>query len=105
MWYWDNGSYYEIVPSDSFVMEVNEGYWVRAKEPNVYLSFPVSAQWVSLNKKTMFAKLVDDGKRWIKEKVMSPKEAIAESGDNPPMPMGGLDDESSIAGCFIDLLK
>jgi hypothetical protein len=88
-------------------MEKYFGYWVRARQANVSLRFPVSAQASLSNPKIMFASLLNSGKRWMEKWITGAPEAIADSGDSPPLPMTGLTgtgigEPGSIGGCFIE---
>jgi hypothetical protein len=51
----------------------------------------------------MFARLLSNGKRWMKRWVLTPQVAIADSDDSPPRPMGDFSTVSpeSVGGCFI----
>jgi hypothetical protein len=100
LWCWESGEYY----SDATLMEKYEGYWVEAKKPNVFLRFRVSVQIASIsNPQTMFARLLSNGKRWMKRWIFTPQVAIADSDDSPPRPMGDFSTVSpkSVGGCFI----
>lgn len=100
LWRWENGAYY----SDTVLMVHNGGYWARAKKANVYLRYPASAQILVSNPVTMFAGLLDEGKRAV-VRALSPKPAVAFSIDTPPVPMSGFssgEGESGSGGsCFI----
>ncbi|MFC1820764.1 CFI-box-CTERM domain-containing protein [Thermodesulfobacteriota bacterium] len=75
----------------------------------VFLRFPEEARLASLSTQgTMFASAIRDSKSWLKRWVLSPAVAIADSGDSPPMPMGGFNSASRRSGsggggggCFI----
>ena len=100
LWKWDNGSYLSYSPGDNFLMEKYSGYWVKAKQANVYLRFPVSAQADLSNTKVMLASFLDKVKKW----VLSTATATADSGGSPPMPMGALSSDAKGGGggsCFI----
>jgi len=100
LWRWESGTYYP----DATLMEKYKGYWVKAKKANVFLRFRESVQIASIpNPQTMFARLLSNGKRWMKRWVFTPDVAIADSDDSPPRPMGDFSTVSpeSVGGCFI----
>ena len=99
LWRWENGSYY----SDAYFLEAYQGYWVKVKKANVHLIFPPSAQATLSNPSTKFAGLFSKEKRWVKGWIFAPRSATADSGDSPPLPMGGLSSapEGASGGCFI----
>ena len=111
IWGWNNGSYDSFEPGDIFLLTRYEGFWVRVKKSNVYLRFPASAQASLSNPGTLFASLLNKGKRFMQNWFLSPVTAIADSGDSPPRPMGGLNSNSQQSsssgdsggggGCFI----
>jgi hypothetical protein len=103
IWDWQNGSYVSYEPFNSFLLEKNNGYWVKAIKDNITLRFRHSVQVASLSTpETMFASLVNKGKRWMKKWIFTPRAAIADSNDSPPMPMGGFDSSTQGGGgCFI----
>jgi hypothetical protein len=86
LWRWEDGSYY----SDTAWVRKHEGYWVRAKRPNLRLRFPTSAQAGLARPGTLFACMIHEGKRVFKEWILTPEPAIADSGDAPPAPIGGF---------------
>jgi parallel beta-helix repeat protein len=103
LWRWDGGSYLD----NTSTLVQGEGYWVRARAPNVSLIFLQSMQLAELsNTSIMFADLWNGAKRWTKEWVFGPQAAIADSGDTPPMPMEGIaapvSEEGGGGGCLID---
>lgn len=61
---------------------------MRVKKENVFLRFPASARIGFSNPATLFASLLSEGKRLVKAWILSPEQAIADSGDSPPSPMG-----------------
>ena len=100
LWRWESGAYY----SDTTLMEKHEGYWVKAKKPNLFLRFRESVQTASIsNPQNMFARFLSKGKRWMKKWIFTPQVAIADSDDSPPRPMGDFSAVSpeSVGGCFI----
>ena len=77
---------------------------MRAKRPNLYLVFRVSAQQAAVNadKNVMLTRAVERAKRWLRDWVFVSSEAIADGNDSPPMPMGGLGEGTAKSGgCFI----
>lgn len=118
LWCWENGSYFP----DNVFLEPGEGYWVLAKKANVSLKFLQSTQIAQIsNKDIMFAGLLNKAKRWMKDWILAP-DAIADSNDSPPMPMGimGASESESAdttsegdgggsggggGGCFVDALR
>lgn len=106
IWQWDSGSYVEHHPGDGFILEPGEGYWVLSLLPNVYLRFPVAAQEVaslSGTPATMFARMYEQGKEWIRKGLFSPRTATAEDDVSPPMPMADFSEPltSDAPGCFV----
>jgi hypothetical protein len=100
LWRWESGTYYP----DAILMEKYKGYWVKAKKANVFLRFRESVQIASTTTpQTMFARLLNNGKRWMKRWIFTPQVAIAGSDDSPPRPMGDFSTVSpeSVGGCFI----
>jgi hypothetical protein len=100
LWRWESGSYYP----DATLMEKYKGYWVKANKANVFLRFRVIAQTSSIsNPHTMFARILSNGKKWMKRWVFTPQVASADSNDSPPRPMGDFSTVSpeSVGGCFI----
>ena len=108
LWSWSNGAY----DSSTTWMRKYQGYWVKAKKPNVYPKFSVGAQARVTNPKTMFAGLLHGAKGWLAKRLLSPTSAIADSGGSPPNPPddftvsagGGLPSGSGGGGgggCFV----
>jgi hypothetical protein len=103
LWRWDGGSYLD----NTTTLVQGEGYWVRARAPNVSLIFLQSMQLAELsNTAIMIAELWDRAKHWTKHWVFGPRTAIADSGDTPPMPMEAIaapvSEEGGGGGCLID---
>ncbi|MGD9022412.1 MAG: right-handed parallel beta-helix repeat-containing protein [Deltaproteobacteria bacterium] len=107
LWRWDAGTYLD----DTTLMEQGEGYWVRVKNPNVFLRFRQDVQ-IELaqvsHTRIMFASLLNRAKTWIKRWVLTPETAVADSGDSPPLPMADFsgttndaDSEGGGGGCFL----
>ncbi|KPA14027.1 protein containing DUF1566 [Candidatus Magnetomorum sp. HK-1] len=91
VWRWEKGAYQEGSAESSYVSEslikAYKGYWVQAKQTNVWLRFPVKGQ-VSI-KRTQSNRLTD---QW----------AFSDESSSPPLPMEGLQADSDISkGCFI----
>ncbi|MCP4489610.1 MAG: hypothetical protein GY820_20180 [Gammaproteobacteria bacterium] len=82
-------------------MEPYEGYWVKAKQENVFLKFPHdNAVQVTATRNQGIGKQL---KNRI-SKISFTRQAIAESGGKPPSPIGSFSDSSKVAdssGCFI----
>jgi hypothetical protein len=101
LWRWESGAY----NSDTSLIEPYSGYWVKAKQENVGLIFPVSVHASLSNSDIMFAGLLNSAKTWAKKLIFDSQLAIAESDDSPPMPMAGLSgssaDSGGVGGCFI----
>jgi hypothetical protein len=109
LWRWDGGSYL----ADTSTLIHGEGYWVRARASNVSLIFLQSMQLAQASSTAvMFADLWNGAKRWVKQRILGPQAAIADSGDTPPMPMEGLGLDAQVdmpghtegggGGCLID---
>jgi photosystem II stability/assembly factor-like uncharacterized protein/Leucine-rich repeat (LRR) protein len=82
IWRWNNGSYEEN--DTKGIIEPDQGYWVEAKYPNVWLRFSVSAQ-VDMRKRS--------ADQWGD---------ISDSA--PPAPMQGFQEMGDISGgCFIEV--
>lgn len=101
LWGYADGSY----DSGTTLMEKYKGYWVKAKADNVYLRFRQSVQASLSNpRKIMLAGVYNRTKSWIKKWIIASPEAIADAGDSPPAPMGGLAAATGGGGgggCFI----
>ena len=103
LWRYSDGSYY----SDTTLIEKYNGYWVKAKQANVYLIFAHTAQAaIRPGFKVMLADLFQSAKRWGKEWIFASSEAVADAGDSPPAPIGGFTSNAAEAasgggGCFI----
>jgi len=106
IWQWEEGAYVSYLPADNLEMQSYSGYWVNAKLDGVYLVFAVSAQVAGLSTpgNTMLA-VKGKVMQWLKSWMPETRTAIADN-DSPPMPMGGLDDntvDSVFQGCFIEI--
>jgi hypothetical protein len=99
LWRWESGTYYP----DTTVIEQYKGYWVKAKKANVFLRFRPSARASLSNPPTYFARLLRNGKQWMKKWIFTSQVAIADSYDSPPRPMGDFSTVTpdSVGGCFI----
>jgi uncharacterized repeat protein (TIGR02543 family) len=105
---WDAGAYTASTLPE-FLLERYSGYWVRVKQPNVYLCFPVDAGIAARSggmKDSMLSRLT----AWVGSLLPETDTACATaSTDAPPMPMAGLNTEekaggSGGGGCFIDTI-
>ena len=84
IWRWHNGTYEENDATG--IIEPFRGYWVEAKQTNVWLRFSVDAQ-------------VDMRKRSIDQWRIA-------SDNVPPEPMEGFQERGDISkGCFISVVK
>ncbi len=99
LWRWEYGAYY----SDTTLMEKYKGYWVKVKKENVFLRFPVSARAGLSNPSTMLAYLLSEGKRLVNAWILSPEQAIADSGDSPPSPMGDFSGSTGGGGSSVEV--
>ncbi len=84
-------------------MEKYKGYWVKVKKENVFLRFPMSAQAGLSNPSTMFAYLLSEGKRLANSWILSPEQAIADSGDSAPSPMGDFSGSTGGGGSSVEV--
>jgi parallel beta-helix repeat protein len=105
LWRWDAGSYLD----DTSTLVQGEGYWVRARASNVSLIFLQSVQLAQVSDTSiMLADLWSGIKRWARHRIFGPRTAVADSGDTPPMPMGGMaapvteEGGGGGGGCLID---
>ena len=90
--------------ADTSLMEAYEGYWVKARQANVFLRFNHESQvadlsapqriWLAVKEKTL---------EWSRNVMPQTRAAIADS-DTPPMPMGAFanDVDPVFEGCFIE---
>jgi hypothetical protein len=105
LWRWEAGEY---VP-DTAQMERNKGYWIRAKKENVFLRFPAKSQKNLPGARTMMTVRLNHQSARL-GKLFTPAEAIADTGDSPPPPIGGFGDNKTSSsggsgGCFIDAVQ
>ena len=109
LWRWENGHYHSNTPDTDplQVMAVYAGYWVKARQANVFLRFDPGAQISSLGlPEILMAGIWKKTQTWFSNLNIFSNEAVAEDDDTPPMPMGGLDDNSVdpvFQGCFIEI--
>ncbi|MFC1876858.1 hypothetical protein ACFL2E_06265, partial [Thermodesulfobacteriota bacterium] len=112
LWRWENGHYHSDTPlTNPFqVMAVYAGCWVKARQANLFLRFdpagPIDAHMST--SETLMAKAWHKTKTWLSNLNIFSKEAVAEDDDTPPMPMGGLDDNTVdpvFQGCFIEITR
>ncbi len=103
LWEWTGSGY----DSTASLLMSHKGYWVKARAPGVALIFPPSAGGGALV--GALRRGVNILKRFGSE-LFSPDVAVADNGDEPPMPMAKLklvsdDGKSSfVMGCFISSL-
>ncbi len=94
--------------SNTEILRVKKGYFVKAKQANVWLLFPRSAQLLvdASKRDVMFARLIKSGRHFLEKYIFSPNEAYADTDDYPPRPIGALADEETSAvstgSCFIE---
>jgi Divergent InlB B-repeat domain/Right handed beta helix region len=109
LWRWESGSYATDTPEtdSSQVMAAYEGYWVKAKQANVYLRFDPDTQMASRGQSdALLARTWHKASSLLSVLNIFSHEAIADN-DTPPMPMGGLDDNTVdpvFQGCFIEIV-
>jgi hypothetical protein len=99
LWRWEGNTY---LP-DTITLEKYNGYWVRAREENVYLRFPSDYQ-ITVNR---FGKKLNRALAKGKGIMQSlrPRKAHADGDDSPPRPMSDFSSDatgnSGGSGCFI----
>jgi Right handed beta helix region len=110
LWRWEGGAYASDTPDTdpTLVMTAYEGYWVKAKQANVYLRFdPGVQQTAALDQSdTLLARTWHKASTLLSVLNFFSQEAVADN-DTPPMPMGGLDDNTVdpvFQGCFIEIV-
>ncbi len=110
IWKWENGAYVSYLPTDNYLMEKNEGFWVQAKQAGVALVFPHNKMQVAASRpeRSLYASIAERGSRWIDKWILSPAVAVAASSSSPPAPLGALGGNSYLpggssggGGCFI----
>jgi methionine-rich copper-binding protein CopC len=110
LWRWENGIY----ASDTFLIEKTKGYWVKAIAGNVSLRFPMRAQTAAIAGNRRSDHLYKMGEHWVKSlisKLNFTRQAIADDGDSPPMPMSSLNtgvsekSDGGGGGCFISTVS
>jgi len=105
IWGWDQGAYTASTSPD-FLLERYSGYWVRAKQANVFICFPADAGIASRSGGVMdsiWSRLT----AWAGSLLPVTDTAYANApNDTPPMPMSGLGGEKAggSVGCFIDAI-
>ena len=107
LWRWENGHYHFDTPdtNPSLEMVAYQGYWVKAKQANVFLRFEPGARVASLGMpEILMAGIWKKTTTWLSKLNIFSKEAVAVDDDTPPMPMGALDDnvDPVFQGCFIE---
>jgi len=111
LWRWENGHYHSDTPETdtSQVMAFYKGYWIKARQANVLLLFEPGARIASLGRsEILMARIWKKTTTWLSNLNIFSKEAVAEGDDTPPMPMGGLDDDTVdplFQGCFIEAIS
>jgi hypothetical protein len=111
LWRWENGHYHSDTPESdtSQVMAAYGGYWVKARQANVLLRFYPGARVASLSMpEILMAGIWEKTKAWFSNFNIFSKEAVADDDDTPPMPMGGLDDDTAdpvFQGCFVEITR
>lgn len=109
LWRWENGHYHSDTPDTdpNLAMEAYAGYWVKARQANVFLRFEPGARVASLGKpEILMAGIWKKTKTWLSNLNIFSKEAVAGDDNTPPMPMGTLDDNTAdpvFQGCFIEI--
>jgi hypothetical protein len=106
LWRWESGAYKSDTPDNpNLAMEAYAGYWVKARQANVFLRFDPGARVASLGRpEILMAGVWKKTKTWLSNLNIFSNEAVAEGDDTPPMPMGMLDDHTVdpvFQGCFI----
>jgi hypothetical protein len=88
-------------------MAFYKGYWVKARQANVFLRFEPGARIASQGRsEILMAVIWKKTTTWLQNLKLFSGEAVAEDDATPPMPMGGVDDDSVDAvfqGCFIEI--
>jgi hypothetical protein len=109
LWRWENGAYVSDTPESDLSQEMAayQGYWVQARQANVFLRFDPAARVASLSmSETLIARAWHKTRIWLSNLDIFSQEAVADN-DTPPMPMGGLDDNTVdpvFQGCFIETI-
>jgi len=90
-------------------MQAYAGYWVRAKQANIYLMFEEQARVIaSLGRpENMLARTWHRSKTWLRNLDFFSREAIADS-DSPPMPPAALDENTAdpvFGGCYVKTIR
>jgi hypothetical protein len=111
LWFWENGHYHSDTPDTdpNLAMEAYAGYWAKAKQAKVFLRFEPGARVASLGRpEILMAGIWKKTTTWLSNLNVFSKEAVAEGDDTPPMPMGGLDDNTVdpvFQGCFLETME
>ena len=101
---WDDGAYTASTLAD-FLLERYSGYWVRAKQENIYLCFPADVG-IALRSGGFIGGIWNRLTAWVGNLLPETGTAYANAPtDAPPMPMAGLEtDKAGGIGCFIDTI-
>lgn len=111
LWRWENGRYNSDTPDTdpNLTLDAYSGYWVKARQANVFLRFDHGARIASLGESEILAAgLWKKTKAWFSNLNVFSNEAVAEGDETPPMPMGRLDDNTVdpvFQGCFIGAIS
>ncbi|MCP4345455.1 MAG: hypothetical protein GY795_08005, partial [Desulfobacterales bacterium] len=100
IWQWRDRDYVYYSPGDANSdgdpsLKPNEGYWVKAKQKNVFLKFPHEKGTEPSNQ--------ENGKQPV-SRTSKLRRTITDSIDKPPSPIGSFSDSSKVedsSGCFI----
>jgi hypothetical protein len=108
LWRWESGQYASDTPDTDPLLEMAayQGYWVKARQANVFLRFDPGDQVLASSGRPeiLMAGVWKKTKTWLLNLNIFSNEAVAEGDDTPPMPMGVLDDNTVdpvFQGCFI----
>ena len=110
LWRWESGAYVSDTPETDPppVMAAYEGYWVKAKQANIYLRFDPGTQIAALvQSDNLLARTWHKAATLLSVLNVFSQEAVADN-DSPPMPMGGFDDNTVdpvFQGCFIETVN
>ena len=100
LWRWLEGDYYD----GTSMMAAYEGYWVKARQTNVFLRFNHFSQASNTSKpRRVWLAVNGSVLNWLKSMIPQTSEAIADN-DTPPRPMGAFGEsvDPVFEGCFLD---